>query len=142
MRILLFKILVLVVFALSSLGGLYCLWANRPTNFVSAKKDGLKDESWYVEHLAKACKWARPNSQCDLSSEEFYIEVEWPSKPYEAIGRSLRWSNELGKRPAILFLVPDRNSRPAEHALEQIEDVVKRYDITVWWYVISEENFL
>jgi len=61
------------------------------------------------------------------------IEVEWTTKPYEAIGQALHYSQELNLHPGIVFLIsPDKP--PKSYVLNRVKKVSKKYGIDIWWF--------
>lgn len=75
-------------------------------------------------------------TRCDLVSDRLAMEVEWPkaSKPYEAVGQALHYSVELGREPAICFLVSGLETSSREYALARVGKVCRLHGIEVYWF--------
>ena len=88
----------------------------------------------YCERLAKkyhaVCEVTLDDgSRCDLLSESTAWEVDWARKHYEAVGQSVWYSIETGKRPGII-LITDDWKRDAKH-IERSRAICKRLGITI-----------
>jgi hypothetical protein len=104
-------------------------------------------EPWYTQAIAKQYGWQAEvrtsiGTRCDLLSDSLAIEVEWPSKPFEAVGQSLHYSEQLGKQPAILFLLSDRATYEQQFVLKRVGEVAGRHGIRVLWYSTIDETFI
>lgn len=104
-------------------------------------------ESHYVQELAKRFQWdaevtTSVGTRCDLVSSQYAIEVDWPHNAYEAVGQSLHYSTELGKPPAMLFLVASDSDSDRKFVVDRVGKVARDYGITVLWYDISSGDLL
>lgn len=100
------------------------------------------NEPYYTQQIAEQFGWQAEvrtpiGTRCDLVSDTLCVEVEWPSKPYEAIGQSLHYSQQLGKKPAILFLLSDQAAFGREYVLERVGDVAAKHGIEIIWYDVD-----
>jgi len=97
-------------------------------------------EPYYTQLLAKKLDWVAEvqtpvGTRCDLVSQTHAVEVEWTTKPYQAVGQALHYSLELDKEPGILFLY--RLDSEREFALTRAGKTVDKLHIKVWWYNID-----
>lgn len=104
-------------------------------------------ETYYTQLIAEQCNWEAEvrtsiGTRCDLVSQQYSIEVEWPHKPYEAIGQSLHYSSELDKEPAILFLLSDQAASERAFVLARVGRIVEQYGIKVFWFDTTQDTFL
>lgn len=96
------------------------------------------NELYYTRLLAKRLKWVAnvktpAGTYCDLVSPTMAVEVEWSNKPYEALGQSLHYANQLDKQPAIVFLLAE--DRPNQSfALSRVGFADAELGVAIWWY--------
>lgn len=98
------------------------------------------NEPYYTQKIASERGWKAEvktsvGTRCDLVSEEYAIEVEWPEKPYEAVGQSLHYAIELGKKPAIMFLVSEESQ--VQFVESRIGKVSRQANIALMWYDLN-----
>lgn len=125
----------LVIFAvllafMAICGGLSC-----HVQIESAPSDIMGGEVEIAESLSGKYKADREvrlpdGTRCDLVNAEYAIEVEYPKKWAESIGQSLYYGIELKKKPAVLFLVEDRE-RELKY-LKRARAVAEKHGITVY----------
>ncbi len=100
-----------------------------------------KHELYYSNLIAKKYQWKSSvltpsRTECDIVTPTLAIEVEWSTKPYEAIGQSLHYSQELGLEPGMLFLLSSEKPDKA-YVLARVGKVCRKYRISLWWYDVE-----
>ena len=76
------------------------------------------------------------HGRIDLLSDEYAIEVDRIENFHEAIGQTLHYAKEAGKKPAIAFFIVDHQSGDKEK-LKYVTLLCNYYKIKVWF--INEE---
>jgi len=76
----------------------------------------LHRESWYQERWCKACggqvEVVLPDrTRCDCLTDDYAIEVDFAEKWAEAIGQSLYYSFQTGKRAGIALILESESDR-------------------------------
>lgn len=105
-----------------------------------------RNEVFYTQLIARQLGWRAEvrtsiGTRCDLVSEQHCVEVEWPSrKCFESVGQVLHYSRELGKSPAILFLLSEKSPLERSFVLERIGDVAVDHGIEIWWFDTTTEH--
>ena len=69
-------------------------------------------------------------SRVDCLTETHAFEVDWADgmKVYEAIGQSLYYASQTGKKPGILLLIRKDNS---EKHIRKIKEVIRYFDLDI-----------
>ena len=69
-------------------------------------------------------------SRVDCLTETYAFEVDWADgmKVYEAIGQSLYYASQTGKKPGILLLIRKNNS---EKHIRKIKEVIRYFDLDI-----------
>lgn len=93
----------------------------------------IENEAYYQEIAAKACGGETEvrmadGSRCDIVTEHYAIEVDWPHKACEALGQSLQYGFQANKRAGIVLIVDE----PTDTL--KLISIIQHYDlpITVW----------
>lgn len=115
-------------------------WFNKlnPSTTPTSTTSTVHPENSYTTEIANTYSWKTQvktavGTYCDIVTPTEAVEVEWTSKPYEAIGQALHYSQELNLRPTILFLeAPNKPSR--KFVLARVKKVANQYNIKIWWY--------
>lgn len=113
--------------------------------YTPAPKVSSLTEPAYTQIIAKQMDWEAEvrtsiGTRCDLVSDTLAIEVEWPSKPYEAVGQSLSYAQLLDKQPAILFLQRDQSDR--KFVQDRVGKVCDRLAIQIIWYDVPSKKII
>ena len=69
-------------------------------------------------------------SRVDCLTQTHAFEVDWADgmKVYEAIGQSLYYASQTGKKPGILLLIRKDNS---EKHIRKIKEVIRYFDLDI-----------
>lgn len=135
------KIIAKTVFVLILvIGFLFWILAKPKPKYGSTQ---IRNEVYYTKALANKYKWRSSvktpvGTYCDLVTPTMAVEVEWTTKPYEAVGQCLHYSQELKLKPAILFLESSENP-PRSHVLDRVGKVASKYGIEIWWVNVDSE---
>ena len=113
---------------------------NAPTQSILERSPQTEshNEPLYTQQIAKQFGWQAEvrtsiGTRCDLLTEQYAIEVEWPRKCYEAVGQCGHYSVELGREPAVLFLLSDDESE-RDYVVDRIGRLCEQWQIRIFWY--------
>lgn len=73
-------------------------------------------------------------SRVDCLLEEYAVEVEWAHKWPESIGQSMYYAISTGKKPAVLIIRENNDSR----YITRFEKVAKKLKIKYWYFYEKE----
>ena len=78
-------------------------------------------------------------SRVDCLTETHAFEVDWADgmKVYEAIGQSLYYASQTGKKPGILLLIRKDNSK--KH-IRKVQEVISAFNLPIELVVIDLTN--
>ena len=78
-------------------------------------------------------------SRVDCLTETHAFEVDWTDgmKVYEAIGQSLYYASQTGKKPGILLLIRKDNSK--KH-IRKVQEVISAFNLPIELVVIDLTN--
>lgn len=86
-------------------------------------------EQWVAEHPGSEAEVVMPDgTRCDIITEEFAIEVDWAEKWAEAIGQSLYYAAQTGKRPGILLILKDPKD---QRFLQRLQTVIHEFQLGI-----------
>lgn len=95
----------------------------------------LEKEKYYNDKFCKEMSghddYTLPDkSRVDCLTETHAFEVDWADgmKVYEAIGQSLYYASQTGKKPGILLLIRKDNS---EKHIRKIKEVIRYFDLDI-----------
>lgn len=71
-------------------------------------------------------------TECDLVTSTHAIEIEWATKPYEAIGQALHYAEQTDLKPGIIVLVKDPNKEFKQ--LIRLAVLCGKHNIKLWAY--------
>ena len=103
--------------------------------FLSFSANAIEKEEFYsnkfCEELAGQSQFKLKDlSRVDCLTETHAFEVDWADgmKVYEAIGQSLYYASQTGKKPGILLLIRKDNS---EKHIRKIKEVIRYFDLDI-----------
>ena len=90
-------------------------------------------ESFYQEQYAKKLGGRtevtmRDGTRCDILTETHAIEVDFADKWAEAIGQSLNYAMQTGKKAGIILVLKDRGD---EKHLERLREMARHYSMDI-----------
>ena len=96
---------------------------------------GIQKEAYYSEKFCEEMSGQadyilQDKSRVDCLTETHAFEVDWAEgmKVYEAIGQSLYYASQSGKKPGILLLIRKDNS---EKYIRKIKEVIRYFDLDI-----------
>lgn len=89
----------------------------------------------------------RSRGEVDCLSEAFAIEVDWADKWAEAIGQSMYYAAETGKKPAIILLCRSSSQRDVGLCTTYVYRMNAAFrflsePIQVWWCSVDSDMSL
>ena len=103
--------------------------------------NALESEKYYSdkfceEILGQADYTLQDQSRVDCLTETHAFEVDWADgmKVYEAIGQSLYYASQTGKKPGILLLIRKDNSK--KH-IRKVQEVISAFNLPIELVVID-----
>ena len=98
------------------------------------------------EHQKRLCagmeleKWTKQHTRVDCLSDEFAIEVDFSDSWADAIGQSLHYAHEFGRKAGIILICKDTVKCTA-HGY-RLESTIKAFNlpITVWYCRTFDET--
>ena len=67
-------------------------------------------------------------TRCDILTDTHAIEVDFADKWSEAIGQSLNYATQTGKKAGIVLVLKDRG---VEKHLERLREMARRYSMAI-----------
>jgi hypothetical protein len=104
-----------------------CAWVEGGEH---GKPEKWYQDGWCMGHGGVEEVTFRNGTRCDCLTGEYAVEVEFGPKWAEAIGQSLNYAVESGKKPGIVLILGPGEERYAE----RIKAVVEKYHLPerVW----------
>lgn len=103
--------------------------------FLSFSSYAIEKEEFYskkfCEELSGQSQFKLKDlSRVDCLTETHAYEVDWADgmKVYEAVGQSLYYASQTGKKPGILLLIRKDNS---EKHIRKIKEVIRYFDLDI-----------
>lgn len=84
---------------------------------------------WCRKHNGEMEYRLKDGTRVDCLTGEYAVEVEYAHKWAEAIGQSLYYARETGRKPAVLMIVRNHGD---ERFLKRLRAVAKEQGIRVW----------
>ena len=102
---------------------------------VTSSSQALEKEKYYsdkfcAEQSGQADYTLQDKSRVDCLTETHAFEVDWADgmKVYEAIGQSLYYASQTGKKPGILLLIRKDNS---EKHIKKVQEVIISFNLPI-----------
>ena len=94
------------------------------------EKEKYYSDKFCEEISGQADYTLQDKSRVDCLTETHAFEVDWADgmKVYEAIGQSLYYASQTGKKPGILLLIRKDNS---EKHIRKIKEVIIYFDLDI-----------
>ena len=108
---------------------------------VTSPSQALEKERFYSDKFCKEMSGKadyilQDKSRVDCLTETHAFEVDWADgmKVYEAIGQSLYYASQTGKKPGILLLIRKDNS---EKHIRKVQEVIISFNLPIELVVID-----
>lgn len=108
---------------------------------VTSPSQALEKEKYYSEKFCEemagqADYTLQDKSRVDCLTETHAFEVDWADgmKVYEAIGQSLYYASQTGKKPGILLLIRKDNSK--KH-IRKVKEVISAFNLPIELVIID-----
>jgi hypothetical protein len=88
-------------------------------------------KQWCQEQSGETEKVMNDGTRCDCRTETHAVEMDFANKWYEAVGQSLHYSLQTGKRAGIVLILESPNDKKYWERLINIVDQSK-LSIDVW----------
>jgi hypothetical protein len=99
------------------------------------------NEAWYQNRWCEdkgQVEFILPdNTRCDCLTPTHAVEVDFAEKFYEAIGQSLYYSLQTGKRAGIVLIVENISDRKY---WIRLNTVIQHFDLPIDTWLIGPEN--
>ena len=101
-----------------------------PLSYNALEKEKFYSDKFCEEISGQADYTLQDQSRVDCLTETHAFEVDWADgmKVYEAIGQSLYYASQTGKKPGILLLIRKDNS---EKHIRKIKEVISYFNLDV-----------
>jgi len=87
-------------------------------------------QRWWCDHNHGEMEYRLNDStRVDCLTREFAVEVEYAHKWAEAIGQSLYYAKETGRKPGVLVIIRNHSD---ERFLKRLRSVAKEQGIKIW----------
>lgn len=110
-------------------------------SLLSFPSNALEKEKYYSDKFCEemsgqADYTLQDKSRVDCLTETHAFEVDWADgmKVYEAIGQSLYYASQTGKKPGILLLIRKDNS---EKHIRKVQEVISAFNLPIELLVID-----
>tara|TARA_B100000900_G_scaffold186150_1_gene157820 strand:+ start:353 stop:733 length:381 start_codon:yes stop_codon:yes gene_type:complete len=102
---------------------------------VTSSSQALEKEKYYSDKFCEEMSGQtdytlQDQSRVDCLTETHAFEVDWADgmKVYEAIGQSLYYASQTGKKPGILLLIRKDNS---EKHIRKVQEVIISFNLPI-----------
>lgn len=86
-------------------------------------------EAWCSEHGGQMAVTMPNGTRADCVTDEYAVEVEFAPKWAEAIGQSLNYAYQSGKKPGIVLVIEDGKDW---RFYERLKTVADQQQIQIW----------
>ena len=119
------------MFIFSIKNGVFILLILLSSSF-AATADQAHDEKWYVNDWCSGTgqvEFILPDrTRCDCLTDTHAIEFDFASKFYEAIGQSLYYSMQTGKRAGVVLIIENK----ADYRYwERLNSVIEHHQLPI-----------